>query len=279
MFYKEVIMNRDGSIYPSRFLAFYTQRHLIMALVRREVSARYRGSLFGNLWALFTPLFMLAVYTFIFSVVFKARWNSGSDSRSEFALVLFAGLMVFNLFSECFNRAPRLILENINYVKKVVFPLEILPWVALGSAIINLGISFFVWIVFYVVAFGMPSVTVLLFPVIILPLALLTMGISWALAALGVYLRDLSQLVGVISTILMFLSPIFYPVEALPKEYQHWLNVNPLTPVIAQVRDVLYWGKIPSWEQYGTTLVVGLVIMYVGFALFQKTRKGFADVL
>lgn len=279
MFYKEVIMNRDGSIYPSRFLAFYTQRHLIMALVRREVSARYRGSLFGNLWALFTPLFMLAVYTFIFSVVFKARWSGGSDSRSEFALVLFAGLMVFNLFAECFNRAPRLILDNVNYVKKVVFPLEILPWVALGSALVNLGISLLVWLAFYGVAFGVPPVTVLLFPLMILPLLLLVLGLSWALAALGVYLRDLSQLVGVISTVLMFLSPIFYPVEALPEQYRHWLNVNPLTPVIAQVRDVLYWGKFPSWGQYGASLLAGALVMYAGFILFQKTRKGFADVL
>ncbi|WDF93388.1 ABC transporter permease [Aeromonas dhakensis] len=272
-------MNRDSSISPLRMLSIYTNRHLIITLIRREVTARYHGSIFGNLWALFTPLFMLAVYTFIFSVVFKARWSGGSDSRSEFALVLFAGLMVFNLFSECFNRAPRLILDNVNYVKKVVFPLDILPWVALGSAMINLVISFLVWITFYSIAFGMPSVTALLFPVVIFPLALLIMGVSWALAAMGVYLRDLSQLVGVISTILMFLSPIFYPVEALPEEYRHWLNVNPLTPVIAQVRDVLYWGRLPSWELYGATLFVGIAVMYAGFTLFQKTRKGFADVL
>ncbi|EKB12459.1 ABC transporter permease [Aeromonas veronii] len=255
------------------------QRHLIVTLVRREVAARYRGAMLGNLWALFTPLFMLAVYTFIFSVVFKARWSGGSDSRSEFALVLFAGLMVFNLFAECFNRAPRLILDNVNYVKKVVFPLEILPWVALGSALVNLGISLLVWLAFYGVAFGVPPVTVLLFPLMILPLLLLVLGLSWALAALGVYLRDLSQLVGVISTVLMFLSPIFYPVEAIPEQYRHWLNVNPLTPVIAQVRDVLYWGKFPSWGQYGASLLAGALVMYAGFILFQKTRKGFADVL
>ncbi|HHQ4620571.1 TPA: ABC transporter permease [Aeromonas veronii] len=263
-----------ANLFPSA-----TQRHLIFTLVRREVAARYRGAMLGNLWALFTPLFMLAVYTFIFSVVFKARWSGGSDSRSEFALVLFAGLMVFNLFAECFNRAPRLILDNVNYVKKVVFPLEILPWVALGSALVNLGISLLVWLAFYGVAFGVPPVTVLLFPLMILPLLLLVLGLSWALAALGVYLRDLSQLVGVISTVLMFLSPIFYPVEALPEQYRHWLNVNPLTPVIAQVRDVLYWGKFPSWGQYGASLLAGALVMYAGFILFQKTRKGFADVL
>ncbi|MBZ6066637.1 ABC transporter permease [Aeromonas schubertii] len=272
-------MTRDNSIHPRYILTCWPQRHLITTLVRREVASRYRGSLFGNLWALFTPLFMLAVYTFIFSVVFKARWSGGTDSRSEFALVLFAGLMVFNLFAECFNRAPRLILENVNYVKKVVFPLDILPWVALGSALTNLVISFLVWLTFYAIAFGTPHLTVVLFPIVIIPLLFLIMGISWALAAMGVFLRDLSQLVGVISTILMFLSPIFYPVEALPEEYRHWLNINPLTSVIAQVRDVLYWGKLPSWELYGFSLLTGTVVMVAGFALFQKTRKGFADVL
>lgn len=259
--------------------ALLSQRQLVLALVRREVAARYRGSLFGNLWALLIPLFMLAVYTFIFSVVFKARWSGGSDSRSEFALVLFAGLMVFNLFAECFNRAPRLVLENVNYVKKVVFPLEILPWVALGSASVNLLISLAVWLLFYSVAIGIPHPTVLLLPLVLLPLLLLVVGLSWALAALGVFLRDLSQLVGVVSTVLMFLSPIFYPVDALPEHYRAWLNLNPLTPIIAQVRDVLYWGISPNWPQFALALVVGAVVALAGFALFQSTRKGFADVL
>lgn len=257
----------------------WERRQLIITLVRREISARYQGSLFGNLWALITPLFMLAVYTFIFSVVFNARWSGGGESRAEFALVLFAGLMVFNCFAECFVRAPRLILENTSYVKKVVFPLEILPWVSLGAALVNLAISIAVWLVFYMLVYGVPHATVLLLPFVLLPLLFLVVGMSWALSALGVYLRDLAQLVTVISTVLMFLSPIFYPIEALPEQYRVVLNVNPLTPIIAQVRDVLYWGKLPSLSYYSLTLLASMVVAWGGFVLFQKTRQGFADVL
>lgn len=272
-------MNPNSSSPSGRFFIFWTQRQLLFTLIRREFSARYSGSLLGNLWALVTPLLMLAVYTFVFSVVFKARWDGPSTSQSEFALILFAGLMVFNLFSECFNRAPRLILENVNYVKKVVFPLEILPWVALGSAIINLGISFIVWLIFYAVSVGSPPITVLLFPIVILPLVVLTVGLTLALAALGVYLRDLAQLVGVVTSILMFLSPIFYPVEALPPHLRHWINLSPLSLVISQVRDVLIWGKTPDITLYCASLVVGLLVLFIGFSFFQKTRKGFGDVV
>ncbi|MDX1728795.1 MAG: ABC transporter permease [Pseudoalteromonas tetraodonis] len=274
-------MSKVNSVNPMFLIkSSWEQRQLIIALVKREVASRYRGSLLGNLWAIFIPLIMLAVYTFIFSMVFNARWGSGEgESRAEFALVLFAGLMVFNCFSECFVRAPRLILENVNYVKKVVFPLEVLPWVSLGAAVVNLSISLTVWLVFYCIVYGMPQVTVLLTPFILLPLLLLIIGLSWALAALGVYLRDLAQLVTVVSTMLMFLSPIFYPVEALPEDYRAVLNLNPLTPIIAQTRDVLYWGEIPSFSYYSTTLLASCLVAWGGFTLFQKTRQGFADVL
>ena len=173
---------------------------------------------------------MLVVYTFVFSVVFNARWSAGSDSKTEFALVLFAGLIVFNLFAECANRAPGLILANVNYVKKVVFPLEILPWVALGSAMFHAMISLGVWLAAYVLLFGLPHVTALFLPLVFLPLAFFIMGVSWALASLGVYLRDVSQFVGILTTVLMFLSPIFYPVTALPEAYRSFLLLNPLMP-------------------------------------------------
>lgn len=259
----------------------WRQRQLLATLVRREVAARYRGSLFGNLWALFTPLLMLAVYTFVFSVVFNARWGAGSTggSRTEFALVLFAGLMVFNFFAECFTRAPRLVLENANYVKKVVFPLHLLPWVSLGAALVNLTVSLAVWLLFYVLVNGLPPPTLLLLPLVLLPLVLLVAGLSWALAALGVYLRDLAQLVGLLSTVLLFLSPIFYPIEALPEHYRTLLHLNPLTGIIGQVRDVLYWGQWPGLTALALNLAVGAMVAWGGFYLFQKTRKGFADVL
>lgn len=268
------------SISPKEMVAsLWRNRSLVKALIKREVVGRYRGSFMGILWSFFNPVFMLAVYTFVFSVVFKARWNAGSDSKTEFALVLFAGLIVFNLFAECVNRAPALILSNVNYVKKVVFPLEILPWVALGSALFHALISLGVWLIAYFIFFGAPHLTVLLLPLVILSLLLFIMGLTWGLASLGVYLRDVSQFIGIITTVLMFLSPIFYPASALPEDYRHLLLLNPLTSAIEQARDVLFWGKVPDMTILSIYLLGATLVAWFGFAWFQKTRKGFADVL
>lgn len=259
--------------------SLWRNRNLIQAMVKREVLGRYRGSVLGVLWSFFNPVFMLIVYTFVFSVVFRARWNSGSDSKTEFALVLFAGLIVFNLFAEAINRAPALILSNVNYVKKVVFPLEVLPWISLGSALFHFLISLSVWLIGYLLLFGAPPLTVVYLPLILVPLVLLTMGLSWLLASLGVFLRDVTQLIGIVTSVLMFLSPIFYPVSALPEQYQSWIFMNPLTVVIEQVRAVLFWGKTPEFGALALYFVISSTIAWLGFAWFQKTRKGFADVL
>ena len=265
---------------PGEMVAsLWRNRDLITALTKREVVGRYRGSFMGILWSFFNPVFMLAVYTFVFSVVFKARWSGGSESKTEFALVLFTGMIVFNLFSECVSRAPSLILSNVNYVKKVVFPLEILSIVSLGAAVFHLMISVIVWLLFYVIYFGVPHPTLLLLPLVLLPLALFTLGVSWLLASLGVYLRDVGQIVGVVITAMMFLSPIFYPVSALPEQYQTLLHFNPLTPMIEQTRQALVWGNVPDIKIWSAYLVGGGAIAWFGFAWFQKTRKGFADVL
>jgi lipopolysaccharide transport system permease protein len=265
---------------PREMLASqWRNRELIKASVKREVLGRYRGSVMGILWSFINPLFMLTVYTFVFSVVFNARGGSGSDSKTEFALVLFAGLIMFNLFAESINRAPVLILSNVNYVKKIVFPLEILPTVALLSSLFHGLISLGVWLLAYLIFFGLPHVTVLYWPLIVLPFILFIMGLSWALASLGVFLRDVSQFIGVITTVLMFLSPIFYPATALPETYRHWLYLNPITPVIEQTRDVLFWGNAPDFALIGIYWLATAIIAWLGFAWFQKTRKGFADVL
>lgn len=271
---------RHFSASPRELLAsFWRNRELIKASAKREVLGRYRGSVMGILWSFFNPLLMLAVYTFVFSEIFKARWNAGSNSKTEFALMLFAGLIMFNLFSECINRAPGLILSNVNYVKKIVFPLEILPAVALLSAAFHGLISLGVWFLAYLVFFGLPHTTVLYFPLIVPPFVLFIMGLSLGLASLGVYLRDVSQFIGVITTVLMFLTPIFYPATALPEDYRHLLYLNPLTPVIEQTRDVLFWGKAPDLGMLGIYWLITAAIAWLGFAWFQKTRKGFADVL
>lgn len=259
--------------------SFWRNRGLILTLTKREIVGRYKGSILGLLWSFFNPIFMLTVYTFIFSVVFRARWSEGGESRAVFALVLFAGLIVFNLFSECVNRAPGSILANANFVKKVVFPLEVLPWVNLGTALFHSFISIVVWILFYLIELGVPHTTVLLFPLVLLPLVFFIMGLSWALASLGVFLRDVGQLIGIATTVIMFLSPIFFPVSALPIAYQKYLLLNPLAPVIEQMRDVLFWGRIPGLFLYFSGLTGSIVIACLGFAWFQKTRKGFADVI
>lgn len=269
-----------ASISPIQMIrSLLVNRQLIVQMTKREVAGRYQGSILGLAWSFFNPLFMLAIYTFVFSVVFKARWGGGSDSKTEFALVLFGGLIIFNLFADCITRAPTLIMSNVNYVKKVVFPLEILPWVVIGSALFHGSISLLVWLAAYVAFFGMPHLTVLYLPLIILPFGLFIMGVSWALASLGVYLRDVSQFIGILITVMMFLSPIFYPVTALPEAYRHFLYVNPLTSVIEQTRTVLFWGKAPDFSMLALYYVTGTTIAWLGFAWFQKTRKGFADVL
>lgn len=252
---------------------------LIAACVKRDVLGRYRGSMMGLLWSFFNPLFMLMVYTFVFSVVFKARWSVGGDSKTEFALVLFAGLLVFNFFAECINRAPVLILSNTNYVKKVVFPLEILSWVAVGSAMFHCMISLGVWCLAYIIFFGTPHATWLLLPLIIFPLVLFVVGCSWFLASLGVYLRDVSQFTGIITTALMFMSPIFYPASALPDNYRALLFLNPLTFVVEQVRAVLFFGEGLDVFEVMAVWGVAALVAGIGFAWFQMTRKGFADVL
>lgn len=271
---------RDFSATPKEMLvSLWRHRELIHVSAKREVLGRYRGSAMGLAWSFFNPMFMLSVYTFVFSVVFKARWGGGGQSKTEFALVLFAGLIVFNLFAECINRAPSLILSNPNYVKKVVFPLEILPFVSLLSALYHAAVSLGVWLSAYLILFGVPHATVLMLPLIILPFGLFIMGLSWTLASLGVFLRDVSQFIGVVVTTLMFLSPIFYPASALPENYRHILYVNPLATVIEMTRDILFWGNPPNVTTLAIYWLVASTIAWLGFAWFQKTRKGFADVL
>lgn len=257
----------------------WKNRELVWQMTQREVVGRYKGSMVGIAWSFFNPVLMLAVYTFVFSVVFKARWPSGAGSKTEFALVLFAGLMVFNLFAECLSRAPGLILGNVNYVKKVVFPLEVLPFVTMGSALFHLVVNLAVWLIFYGVFFGRPSASIVLFPLALLPLVLMTLGLSWLLASLGVYLRDVAQVIGVIITVLMFLSPIFYPVSALPEAYRPIMQASPLTFAVEQARDLMIWGQGMNWRGWGVQLAAAAGVAWLGFAWFQKTRKGFPDVL
>lgn len=257
------------------------RRHagLLGSLVRREVAGRYKGSVMGLLWSFVNPILMLAVYTFVFSVVFQARWSTGSESKTEFALVLFAGLMLFNLFAECITRAPALITANVNYVKKVVFPVEILPLVVLGNALFHFVVSFGVWLLFYLLLFGLPPLTLLWLPLVLLPFVVLIMGLSWFLASLGVYVRDVVQVVGIGVMVLMYLSPIFFPVSVLPAALQPIIQLSPLSFVVEQARAVMIFGEGIYWPGYALYSLVAVAVLWAGFGWFTFTKKGFADVV
>jgi lipopolysaccharide transport system permease protein len=250
-------------------------------LIYRDIAGRYRGSALGLFWSLLTPLFMLGIYTFVFGSIVAVRGQDAGNAQStgEFAIVLFAGLVVFQLFSEVVTRAPSLILTNVTYVKKVVFPLEILPVVALGSALFHAAVSFVALMIFMWASPGGVPVTALLLPIVIVPFAALTLGLCWFLASLGVYFRDIGQFIGTFMTGLMFLSPLFFPSIALPVWIRPWVMLNPTSLPIEQTRKVLVWGGTPDWVGLALYGAVASAIAVAGYAWFQKTRKGFADVL
>lgn len=272
-------LRRPSTTFSEVFLSLWRNRSLALQMARREIVGRYRGSFLGLMWSFVNPVLMLAVYTFVFSIVFEARWGShGGGDKFEFALVLFVGLIVFNLFSECLTRAPNLILGNANYVKKVIFPLEILPWVALGASLFHAAISTLVLLIFLAFV-GKVGWTIILLPLVILPLLVFVMGLSWLLASIGVFIRDIGQFIGMVTTILMFMSPIFYPASALPESVRGYLFLNPLTFIIEQAREVVIWGNLPDWGGLAVYLGLASLVAWAGLFWFQKTRKGFADVL
>ena len=258
----------------------WTHRDLVRQFTGREIAGRYKGSFFGLFWSFFHPLVLLLTYTFVFGLVFKSRWGGHSSaSLGEFSLVLFSGLIAFNVFSESVNRSAGLIPSVPNYVKKVVFPLEILPVSVLGSslfhALVSLGI-----LVGASLAFG-PGLrwTLVLLPVVALPLLFLTLGLSWFLAALGVYVRDVHYTVTLVVQVSFFVTPIFYPLDAVPEGFRHLVELNPLSPVVDNFRRVILWGTLPEWKPFAVWLGVTGVVMLLGYAWFMKTKKGFSDVI
>jgi len=261
-------------------LSLWRNRQLIAQMTRREVAGRYKGSALGLAWSFFNPVFMLVVYTFVFSVVFKARWGVGvEETKTQFAVVLFVGLIVHGLFAEVLNRAPGLILGNVNYVKKVVFPLEILPAVSMGAALFHSLVSLLVLFIAFVIFNGYLHWTAIFTPLVLLPLVIFTLGLAWILASLGVFIRDVGQTIGMLTTVVLFVSPVFFPVTALPERFRPWMMANPLTFIIEQAREVLIWGHLPNWAGLGLYTLVATAVAWAGYAWFQKTRKGFADVL
>jgi lipopolysaccharide transport system permease protein len=256
----------------------WRHRGLLAELVKREFSGRYRGSFGGVAWSLAQPLFLLAVYTVAFGVILKARWG-GQGGTADYALMLFAGLIVFNTFAECLTRAPTLVASNPNFVKKVVFPLELMPWVMVLAALAHAAIAVAVWVAAYAALFGMPRATALFFPAIFACFAPVLLGLGWLLSALGVLVRDIAQVTSLIAHALLFLTPIFYTVDAAPAAIRPLLLANPLTFIVEALRHVLFDGTLPSLPALALYFVLACVFAWLCLALFRRMRPAFADLV
>lgn len=266
------------------WLVLWNNRSLLFQLCARELRAKYKESLLGLTWALLLPLLMLAIYAFVFGEVFRARWGDSPAPQSwperlNFALILYAGLMVFGWLGECLAKAPVSILSQTNFVKRVVFPLEILPLVPVLLGGFHFLMSFAVLTLFTLLSPISFSIHWLAIPIVLLPFLLCMMGLVWFLSALGVYFRDMEQIMPALTSALMFLSPVFYSVQALPEFVRPWLMMNPLTAVIEAVRNCLFWHQLPSSGNLLSAYLLSLLVFYAGFFCFSRLRKGFADVL
>lgn len=260
-------------------LSGWRHRRLIRSLVARELQARYRGSLLGTGWTIVLPLLMLTTYTFVFVGIFHNSNQEVEGQKLDFTLALFVGLIVFTLFSEVFIRSPGLLLENVSFLKKVPFPVEVLPWISISVALVNAAIAFTILILFYLVRIGVPPPSALAVPVILAPLVMVLMGLSWFLASAGVFLRDLRPLMGPVSNLIMFLSPVFYPLSALPERFRPFMYWNPLTIPIQDIKVALFLGRLADPLPWLGSLCVGAVVMWFGYWWFEQTRHAFADVV
>jgi lipopolysaccharide transport system permease protein len=257
------------------------RRELLWQFTLREVQGRYRGSYLGMFWALITPLLTLMVYTFVFHVVFRSTWNLDRPDENfmVYAINMFSGIIAYNVFSESVTRSSLLIVQNPNFVKKVVFPLELLPLSLVGAALIHSLLGLVVLLVGAACGAGALHWTLVLLPVVFLPLAILTAGVCWILSSLGVFLRDIGNVVVVVVQLLFFATPITYPLSRLTPLEQKVMSLNPLTAMIVNIRQVVNVGTPPNWSSYCLSLGVSCVVVIVGYAWFMKIKRAFADVI
>lgn len=251
---------------------------LIRQLARREILERYKGSIFGLMWSFFNPLLMLLVYLFVFSFVFELRWQ-GASGHAQFGTVMFSGLILHALLGECLSRAPGLITGNAHFVKKVVFPLEVFSVVSLIVALFHFAVSLIILLLAHLIFSHQFHWTIIFVPLVVGPLALVGLGLSYLISSTTVFIRDLSQIIGVLVTVLLFLSPIFYPIEAVPDQVRPLMYLNPLTVPILEFRNLVIWGKFLNPVTLGLYTVIALCVFWFGWWWFQRTKKVFADVL
>jgi len=261
------------------FASLVEHRFVVAQLSRRAILGRYRGTMLGLVWSLFTPLLLLAVYTFVFGTVLQIRWVDQGGGNLEFAAILFSGMLIHGILAECLTQASSLISANPQYVKKVVFPLEALAWVTVIGAFFQGLVSTCVLGIYLLFVNGTVPLTILFLPLPLFSLGLVCLGITWLVAATAVFLKDIAQVAGILTTILFFMAPILYPKTALPEQFQIFLYLNPITFVIEQFRDLALWGRPPNWAGLGIYTAAAFVFAWGSLAWFQKTRRGFADVL
>jgi len=248
-------------------------------MVKRDVVARYKGSWLGLFWSAINPLLLMMVYGFVFGVIFKARWPAQGDTEVSFIVLLFCGLVVHLMFSDVLSRSASVIRDNANYVKKVIFPLSIFGGVISGSALFHFLVSFVVLLLVAGFMGGHMSWHILFLPVLLLQYVLLCTGVAWLVSVLGVFFKDLTHVIGFISTVFLFTCPIFYPIDYVPEQYQFVLSANPLTYYVEAVRGIVAFHTFPPIEAFLTSLLVALIVFIVGFWFFRKTKGSFADVV
>lgn len=267
-----------AKLLPAPILDIHRYRNLLYQLIKRDISSRYQGTLIGIAWSLVLPLLTLGVYALVFGLILQPRWPNVSDP-SMFTLLLFSGLLVFNFFAECASRATSLIVTNANYVKKVVFPIDLLIWVPIGSALFHITLGLLAWAILVLVLGGQLYWTTILAPLVLLPLVIMSAGISYFFSAIGVFIRDVGQIIAVSVQLLMYLGPVIYPREVLPERFQWLMAFNPITVPIEQFRNILNYGLLPNFESLFIYTLVGCLVSWLGRLFFEKTRHGFADVI
>ena len=265
-----------GVVYP--FQSIWGHRSLIRSMVRRDVAGRYAGSYAGAFWTIIHPLMMMLTYWFVFGVVLRTRF--GEDGRSSnFVLYFLAGMMPWLAFSEAAGRAPTIIWEHANFVKKLLFPLEILPVNLTASGLFSEAFGLAIFII-GMIGFGhTPSSTALWLPVLLIPQVLFTLGVCWFLAAMGVFFRDLGQFIGFLLTVWFFITPICYPEDGLPPDYRWLFELNPMFVLVRAYRAVLLEGSPPEMAPLAALSAGSLLLFFLGYGWFYKLKKQFADLV
>ncbi len=257
----------------------YRNSYLLKQLVKKDIQQRYQGSVLGILWSIIVPVLMLIIYTFVFSEVFQAKWDIDTSDKYQFALVLFCGLSAFNMISEVMNRSTTLIASNTNYVKKVIFPLEILPVVITLSSLFNCVICYAILIAAKIILYKNVSATLYMIFLALIPLIVMAVGLGLLISALSVFLKDVGNIISVLVMVLMYMSPVFFPLSAVPQNFRGLCAANPMTYIIENLRNVVLYGNSLNWEFYGISCLIALLIFLLGEIVFMRAKEGFADVL